>query len=82
MMEKMEVRVPASHAGVLLGSVTSALFAFGAVVSPAVTLRAVPGDLSPGTVAGVIGGQLIVLALVAIMCFRVVRRAVHQQPKE
>jgi len=80
-MEKMEVRVPASHAGVLLGSATSALFAVSAVMSPAVTLRAVPDGLPTWIVAGAITGQLLVLALVAIMCFRVVRRAVHQQPK-
>src|SRR5262249_39526100 len=62
MMEKMEVRVPASHTDALLGSATSALFAVGAVVSPAVTLRAVPGDLPTWVVAGAISGQLLVLA--------------------
>ncbi|WP_410659642.1 hypothetical protein [Amycolatopsis sp. lyj-112] len=62
---KAEAAVPASQTRRLLTTILDTLVVFGAVLGPALTLQVVPATFPTWATAGIIAGQLTMLALVA-----------------
>ena len=68
---RVEVAVPSSQAPRLLTTAVLALVLIGAVLCPALTLGGVPADFPVWAAVGLVGGQIGLFALVAL----IVRRA-------
>ncbi|MGM1059189.1 hypothetical protein [Saccharothrix sp. Mg75] len=68
---RVEVAVPSAQAPRLLTTAVLALVLIGAVVCPALTLRGVPVDFPVWAAVGLVGGQIGLFVLVAL----IVRRA-------
>ncbi|MFD9895411.1 hypothetical protein ACFWY9_39225 [Amycolatopsis sp. NPDC059027] len=70
---KAEMAVPSSQTRRLLVTILDALVVLGAVLGPVLTLEVVPATFPTWATAGTIGGQLAMLAFVAL--------SVHHQDK-